>query len=115
MARINNTDKLAKLQEQMAKLAAQARDLQAREKDKERKNDTRRKVIAGALALEHLEKNPGGHFATQLVALLNEYVTRSADRALFPVLADMVSPADNGAKGTTGSEKSEAPAAVVNG
>jgi hypothetical protein len=52
----------------------------------DRKDDTRRKIIAGAVALEHAGQNAG--FAAELTALLNQYVTRPQDRALFDFLSD---------------------------
>jgi hypothetical protein len=39
-----------------------------------RKDDTRRKIIAGAIMLEHAETNAA--FAAELTALLNHYVTK---------------------------------------
>jgi hypothetical protein len=51
-----------------------------------RKDDTRRKIIAGALMLERAETDPV--FAAELVALLNHYVTKPQDRALFDFLSD---------------------------
>lgn len=56
-----------------------------------RKRDTRRKIIAGALALE--EKDRG--FRGKLLALIDEYVTADRDRALFglgPLPAATVDP-----------------------
>jgi len=44
---------------------------------------TRRKIIAGALALEHAEKNPGGEFSRTILGLIQRYVTTDRDRALF--------------------------------
>ena len=44
-----------------------------------RRSDTRRKIIAGALALE--EKDRG--FRGKLMALIDEYVTADRDRELF--------------------------------
>ena len=65
------------------KLAAQIRDAQARERKLERKRDTRRKIIAGALALNHMDKNRDSGFGQKMAALINEYVTKPAERALF--------------------------------
>lgn len=86
MSRIKQTDKLLSLKEKMKQLAAQAAAIEARQKEQDRKDDTRRKVIAGALALEHLAANPSSEFAIVFNQLLNEYVKRPADRALFPSL-----------------------------
>jgi hypothetical protein len=52
----------------------------------QRKDDTRRKIIAGAIALEHAENDP--EFAAGLAALLNRYVVKPQDRALFDFLPD---------------------------
>ena len=86
MARQKPTDKLATLKAKMAELAAQAQALEARAKENDRKADTRRKVIAGALAIEHMDKNGASEFGKVMLRLLDEYVTRPADRALFPAL-----------------------------
>jgi predicted metal-dependent hydrolase len=51
------------LQRQRAVIDAQMRALEARKKQAERKADTRRKVIAGALALEHFTANRDSEFA----------------------------------------------------
>jgi hypothetical protein len=72
-------EKLADLEKQEAQLKARISREKARLREKERKQDTRRKIIAGALALEHKD----GDFQHVLNRLLDEYVTRPDDRALF--------------------------------
>lgn len=62
---------------------AQLADLTAREKQAERKRDTRRKIIMGALAERHMRKNPSSAFAKKLASLIDEYVIGSRERALF--------------------------------
>ena|ERR1700722_11045812 len=57
----------------------------AAQKDEARRIDTRRKVIAGALALEHLEHNAGSEFGKVMFRLLDEYVLPK-DRHLFEFL-----------------------------
>ena len=74
-------DQLDKLREKRAQLDARLKKLEAREKEKARKADTRRKVIAGALALEHAEIDP--EFGEKLHSLLARFVNRPQDRALF--------------------------------
>lgn len=74
---------LEKLRQLQTRLAARIKDLEARERQKSRKHDTRRKVIAGALALHHMEKNPASAFARTLARLLDEYVTKPQERPLF--------------------------------
>lgn len=56
------------------------------DQEQQRKNDTRRKIIAGALALEHAQHDPD--FAATLAGLLNEHVTKPQDRALFDFLPE---------------------------
>ena len=88
MPRQKPADKLDALRKRMSQLNEQARALEARQREQDRKNDTRRKVIVGALALEHSEKNANSEFAKVLNRLLDEYVTRPGDRALFPALPE---------------------------
>lgn len=86
MPRVKSTDKLTSLQEKIKQLQAQEAAILSRQKEQTRKDDTRRKVIAGALAIEHWEKNPQSEFSKVFTRLLGEYVTRPSDRALFPGL-----------------------------
>jgi hypothetical protein len=86
MPRKSAADRLKTLRERREQLDAQLRALEARNKQAERKADTWRKVIAGALALEHYEKKPDSEFHRIIFRLLDEYVVRPHDRALFPEL-----------------------------
>ena len=78
-------DRVAALRKRRAEIDARLNQLEAREKSKERKRDTRRKVIAGAYALEHCEFDPA--FKATLFGLLDQYVERAADRELFDLAA----------------------------
>jgi hypothetical protein len=104
MPRRNTTDRLELLRQKRDQLDAQLKALEARNKLDERKADTRRKVIAGALALEHFEKNRDSEFGRVMFRLLDEYVVRPHDRALFPGLPrpetaePQMRPADAGAE-----------------
>ena len=62
MPRKSTAERLKTLRDKREQLDAQLRALEARNKQAERRADTRRKVIAGALALEHYEKNPDSEF-----------------------------------------------------
>lgn len=87
-------ERLKKLREKRDQLAAQVRVLEDRQKERERKLDTRRKIIAGALALEHAEKDEA--FGQTLARLLHRYVERKGDRELFdlpPKGEDLPTPA----------------------
>ena len=88
MPRKSTADRLKILRDKREQLDAQLKALEARNKQAERKADTRRKVIAGALALEHYEKNPDSEFHRVMFRLLDEYVLRPHDRALFPELSE---------------------------
>ena len=57
--------------------------------------DARRKIVAGALALEHTIRNPGSEFARVLVRLLDEYA-RPHERFLFADLLPGAFPAPDG-------------------
>ena len=75
------TDKLGRLMEQRDVLAARIRREQAKARTQERKDDTRRKILAGAVVLERAEKDAA--FKTDLEALLARFLVRDDDRALF--------------------------------
>lgn len=77
--RKNPEEKIAELEHQQDQLKARIQREKAKLKAAQRKADTRRKVIAGALALEHQDEA----FQATLRHLLDAYVTRDADRALF--------------------------------
>jgi hypothetical protein len=100
MPRKSTADRLETLRKKREQLDAQLRALAAREKQAERKADTRRKVIFGALALEHYDKNRDSEFHRIMFRLLDEYVVRPHDRALFPDLveADAANSAKNPAE-----------------
>lgn len=90
MARMTDDEKLAALEQRKAEIRAQQlrinrqlRRVQSRKKDQARSHDARRKIIAGALALEHFATNPGSEFG--LVRLIDQY-TRPEDRWLFDFL-----------------------------
>jgi len=74
---------IAAYQKKIGQIDAQLADLTARERLAERKRDTRRKVIMGALAGYHMRKNPSSDFAKKLAALIDEYVIGDRERALF--------------------------------
>jgi hypothetical protein len=52
----------------------------------QRKDDTRRKILVGAAMLTHAAKDE--MFAAQLTVLLDFYLTKPQDRALFDFLTD---------------------------
>lgn len=72
---------LDELLQKEARLKAQIQKKSAQVRGAERKKDTRRKIIAGALALEHARQHP--EFNEYFKKLLKQHVTRPEDRKLF--------------------------------
>ena len=79
---------LQTLEQRLARAQRELRLALAAQRDQARRDDARRKIIAGALALEHFEKNSDSEFGRTLFRLLDEYVVRPHDRALFPFLPE---------------------------
>ena len=79
----DTTDKIEQLQKKQALLQKKIARKKKAVKDTNRKEDTRRKIIAGALALTHMDTEPGSEFAYTMHKLLDRYVTRNEDRELF--------------------------------
>lgn len=78
-----STGRIETLRKKRDQLNARIKDAEARERQKKRKEDTRRKIIAGALALEHMAENPDSEFAKTLGKLIFRYVKKPKDRELF--------------------------------
>jgi hypothetical protein len=104
MARLKGVDKLEALRRTAAQIQAQIQAEEAKTKERERKEDTRRKVIAGALALEHMQKNGTSEFAKTMTRLLDEYVIRPQDRTLFDGLPPKASTTPPGRRTANPSE-----------
>jgi len=75
--------RVEQLQEKKAQIDAQLKAAQARERTQKRKDDTRRKIISGALALEHAERNPDSEFTAIMLRLIQEGAKTDRDRTLF--------------------------------
>jgi predicted nucleic acid-binding Zn-ribbon protein len=74
---------LEKLKLQREQLNARIKDAEAKERKQNRKNETRRKIIIGAIAQAHSETHPASEFTAQLIELLNTHVTKPIDRELL--------------------------------
>lgn len=72
---------LAELEAKKSQLDARIQKKRAAVRTRQRKLDTRRKIIAGALALEHASIDQA--FGTALKRLIDQHVTRPDDRKLF--------------------------------
>jgi vacuolar-type H+-ATPase subunit D/Vma8 len=73
--------KLKLLKDKHAALVARIKQEENKLRAKERKSDTRRKVLAGAAVLEWAKKD--NEFSSRLMAELKSFLVRDDDRALF--------------------------------
>jgi hypothetical protein len=64
-----------------------------RENAKKKKEDTRRKILAGAAVLDEASKQP--KFKAELYDLLGRFLTRDNDRALFGLVVQEVKKSDS--------------------
>ena len=75
---------IAKQEERLKQLKAQKQAIEAREKvkqkEQDRKDDTRRKILLGSMLLKDMENEEK---KTKILADLNEYLTEDRDRNLF--------------------------------
>ncbi len=71
---------LAKLKSQRDKLQARIQAMEAREKVKERKAETRRKILIGAY---YWDKAKAEQQTQPLIQIMATYLTRDSDRQLF--------------------------------
>lgn len=78
-----SNSRLNKLKAKKAQIDAQIKAAEARDRQQKRKDDTRRKIISGALALEHAERNPDSDFARTMLRLIQDGTKTDRDRALF--------------------------------
>jgi hypothetical protein len=76
------------IQHRIAQLEARKKTLQARLSKQERSEDTRRKILLGALVLDRLERSDDAEFAQRLAEWLRRelpgFLTRDGDKVLFP-------------------------------
>jgi hypothetical protein len=78
-------DKLAKLKQQRARYDEKIKRLEKAEREKERKRDTRRKILAGAVVLTAIENEPDKK--AWFARLLDQELIRDDDRELFDLPA----------------------------
>lgn len=71
----------AELKQRQAKIQRQKRQQQAKLTNEKRKRETRQKVLIGAAIMARVQS--GAMPAEQLTKLLDGYLTRDDDRALF--------------------------------
>ncbi len=83
---------LERLKEQRAKLEARIQAAEARTKQANRKQDTRRKILVGSYYLDKAIKE--NKFDT-LKELMGQYLTRDSDRKLFELSVNASAPQEN--------------------
>ena len=85
MSTLKRADKIAQLEEKLRQLPAREQAVEARQRTLEsrrkRKDDTRRKILVGAIVLAKVEQ--GELDAGQLRRSLDQSLTRRDDRGLF--------------------------------
>jgi hypothetical protein len=89
MSTLKRTDKIAQLEEKLRQLKAREQAVDARrrilESRRKRKDDTRRKILVGAIVLAKVDQ---GEFPQdRLRAWLDAALTREDDRGLFGLLS----------------------------
>jgi hypothetical protein len=76
------------IRHRIAQLEARKKTLQARLSKQERSEDTRRKILLGALVLDRLQRSDDAEFAKRLTEWLRRelpgFLTRDGDKTLFP-------------------------------
>ena len=74
-------ERIAALEQKKQQIANRIARLRTIESTRERKRDTRRKILAGACVLDRAAKDPAS--AQHLKEILHAFLTKSQDRALF--------------------------------
>jgi len=95
MARLTDAERATQVAEQIAQKQAELHAIQMRQRRRERKEDTQRKIVVGGTVLAVMQTDPS--FREQMHALLRVRVTRTQDRA---VIATMLPPEPPPAKPT---------------
>ena len=78
---MNTNPKLKKLIQKKDQIDARIKLIESREKAKAKKEDTRRKILIGAMVMEQMEKSDESK--KKILASLNGFLTRPLDRKLF--------------------------------
>ena len=76
-----NEERIEALKTKQKKIAAQMANLRAKQRTDERKRDTRRKILVGAVVLNQAETNDSAR--TKLWKLLDKSLEKDRDRELF--------------------------------
>ncbi|MCF2307975.1 hypothetical protein GLP26_19635 [Photobacterium carnosum] len=77
----NKLTKLEKITKQIEALQAKANAEKNREREKLRKEETRKKILIGAMVLDGMSKNQD--YQSKMLKNLDKYLTAERDRKLF--------------------------------
>ena len=81
MPRANPQERLRKIEEKQARLKAEAQRVKARARESERKRETRRLILYGAMLKDRIAR---GKVSEKLIlADMDQFLTRDHERALF--------------------------------
>jgi hypothetical protein len=86
MPRQKGVTSLELLRRKHAELADQLRAAEAKERERARQLDSRRKELLGAIIADYLKEAGDSSLAKTLFELVSQKLTKPADRALFPNL-----------------------------
>ena len=75
-------EQIEALAEKQKLLQQRIKLLKGKEREKQRKDDTRRKILLGAWVLKEMEER-GDDFKAEVTAGLDKFLERPRDRALF--------------------------------
>ena len=81
MPRAKPADRMRKLEEQRARINAEIQRVRGRESQEERKRETRRKILAGAMVLDRVARKDLSEKLFK--ADMDRFLEREQDRALF--------------------------------
>lgn len=81
------SDKLQKLKEQQEQLNAKIKRIEQKEKEQQRKIETRKKILVGAMVLDAMSKNE--EYSQKVMEKLDQYLTSRRDRKLFDLDDDL--------------------------
>jgi hypothetical protein len=77
------------LRRKQAELTEQLKAAEAKDQEREKRLESRRKEIIGGLILEHARDKPETPWVHTLFEIVGSKLTKPADRALFPTLPPM--------------------------
>ena len=81
MPRAKPADRIRQLEERRARINAEIQRVRSRESQEERKRNTRRKILVGAMVLDQVQR--GEWPEKRLKAAMDRFLEREQDRALF--------------------------------